>query len=339
MKYCSILIVNWNSWDLLYDCLTALSKQTYRNFKVIVFDNASDQAPPDKIFTIFPDLKLVQSEKNIGFACANNRLLELVNEQEWVVFLNPDVIPQNDWLEQLIKASENYPQFSCFGSRLLMFENPSLIDGVGDIYHLSGLAWRRGHGQNFCTETKIFREVFSTCAAAAMCRRDAIQAVGGFDEDFFCYFEDVDLGFRLRLAGYRSLSVPTSVALHHGYGTTGSRHSEAAVYYGHRNLVWTYIKNMPGFMFWLFLPLHIILNVATIVYFVLHNRYDVIIRSKKDAICGIPLIWRKRIEIQAKRKISFFRIFTLMDKHPLPRISKLNGWLGKYFKPALVKPL
>jgi GT2 family glycosyltransferase len=89
-------------------------------------------------------------------------------------------------------------------------------------------------------------EIFSPCAAAALYRRSALLEVGGFDEDFFCYVEDVDLGFRLRLAGYRCLYVPLSVAHHIGSGTTGGKNSDFSVYHGHRNLVWAFVKNMPG---------------------------------------------------------------------------------------------
>jgi GT2 family glycosyltransferase len=84
-------------------------------------------------------------------------------------------------------------------------------------------------------------------------RRSALIELGGFDEDYFCYVEDVDLGFRLRLAGHQCLYIPSSIVHHVGSGSTGGKNSDFAVYHGHRNLVWTYVKDMPGFLFWLFL--------------------------------------------------------------------------------------
>jgi len=122
--HCTILIVNWNSSELLFRCLDALSRQTYRNFKVFVADNASEQPIFDGIFSILPDLVFVQNSLNYGFAEANNRLLKLAKDSEWVILLNPDAFPEKDWLEQLINVANKYPEFSCFGSRLLMYENP-----------------------------------------------------------------------------------------------------------------------------------------------------------------------------------------------------------------------
>ena len=103
-----------------------------------------------------------------------------------------------------------------------------------------------GHGVPVSSVSEEVREVFSPCAAAALYRRSALVEIGGFDDDFFCYSEDVDLGFRLMLAGHSCLYVPTSVTHHVGSGTTGGQNSDFAVYHGHRNLVWTYVKDMPG---------------------------------------------------------------------------------------------
>ena len=162
-------------------------------------------------------------------------------------------------------------------------------------------------------------EIFAPCAAALF-HRDALVDVGGFDEDFFCYVEDVDLGFRLRLAGYRCLFVPASVAQHVGSGTTGGQHSEFAMYHGHRNMVWTFVKDMPGMLFWLLLPLHVLMNLATILWFASKGRSGVILRAKRDALLELPEMWRKRKMIQSTRIASAREIFRLMDKGITP------GW-------------
>jgi len=320
--HCTILIVNWNSSELLSRCLDALSRQTYRDFKVFVADNASEQPIFNGIFSILPDLVFVQNSSNYGFAEANNRLLELAKDSEWVILLNPDAFPEKDWLEQLINAANEYPEFSCFGSRLLMYENPSFYDGDGDKYHISGMAWREGHKQKVSSDSAFPREIFSACAAAAMYRTGIIEKVGGFDKDFFCYFEDVDIGFRLRLAGYRFLLVPPAVVYHHGSATSGGQNSEFAVYYGHRNLIWTYIKNMPGILFWLFLPLHVFLNIFTLILFSVRGQKEIILKSKKDAIKEIKAVWRKRQKIQSNRKTSILDILHVLDKHPIPKVGR-----------------
>ena len=108
-------------------------------------------------------------------------------------------------------AARHNPEYSFFASKLISADNPRVLDGAGDNYHVSGLVWRRGHGNTAQGEMNAPREVFAPCAAAALYRRSALIDVGGFDEDFFCYVEDVDLGFRLRLAGHRCLYVPQAV--------------------------------------------------------------------------------------------------------------------------------
>jgi GT2 family glycosyltransferase len=139
--------------------------------------------------------------------------------------------------------------------------------------------------------------------------------VGGFDEDFFCYVEDVDLGFRLRLAGHKALYVPDAVAHHVGSATTGGQHSDFAVYHGHRNLVWTFMKNMPGILFWLLLPLHAAMNLVAVAVFTLRGQGWVILRAKWDAVKGLPTMWRKRKLVQSTRIATVREIWRCLDKH------------------------
>lgn len=317
-------MVNWNSWDLLARCLDALSRQTFTDFRVLVADNASNQPPPDEILSLSPQVELVLNDRNLGFAAANNRLLEKAKTSTWVVLLNPDAFPQPDWLEKLFEAVEKYPQYRFFSSLLLQAGNTALLDGEGDVYHISGMAWRKGFGKPAGTNSRP-TEIFSPCAAAAMYRTDILIESGGFDEDFFCYFEDVDLGFRLRLAGHRCLLVPASVVLHVGSATTGGQRSDFSVYHGHRNLVWTYIKNMPGVLFWLLLPLHILLNLVTIGWFSLQGQGMVIFRAKRDATRALPRMWRKRQLIQAERVASIGEIWRVLDKRLFGKRERGSG--------------
>jgi GT2 family glycosyltransferase len=137
------------------------------------------------------------------------------------------------------------------------------------------------------------REVFSACAAAALYRRDAVLAAGGFDESFFCYFEDVDLGYRLRLAGHRVWHVPRAHARHIG-GASTRPGSDFALYHGHRNLVWSYFRNTPRSLLWRTLPQHLLWNLATVLWFAFRGRGLVMLRSKRDALLGLPRVLRER---------------------------------------------
>jgi GT2 family glycosyltransferase len=189
-----------------------------------------------------------------------------------------------------------------------------VLDGVGDAYHVSGRVWRIGHGLPVPISEEKESEVFSSCAAAALYRRSAWREIGGFDQDYFCYVEDVGLGFRLRLAGYRCLYVPQSVAYHVGSGVPGGQHSDFSMYHGHRNLVWTFVKDMPGILFWLLLPLHVLLNLASIIWFAWQGRGEVILRAKRDALLGLPKMWGKRQCIQKARVASIGEIWQHLGK-------------------------
>ncbi|WP_434151184.1 glycosyltransferase family 2 protein [Methylocaldum gracile subsp. desertum] len=316
MPTVSLIIVNWNAGNLLEDCVRKVLEQTVTPERIIVLDNASSDNSLDAV-KVLPRVTIVQLEGNTGFAYANNTALSLCNST-YVALLNPDAFPAKDWLEHLLTAAANIPKGVAFGSRQMMAEMPDQLDGRGDVYHASGLFWRAGHGHR-CGERDLMRsEIFSPCAGAALYRRDALVAVNGFDSDFFCYAEDVDLGFRLRLAGHSCHYVPEAVVYHIGSATTGGQQSDFSVYHGHRNLVWTFVKNMPGALFWLLLPLHILLNLVTVVWFTARGQGRVILRAKWHAIKGLPQAWAKRKKIQASRVATVREIWRVLDKRLIP---------------------
>ena len=147
-------------------------------------------------------------------------------------------------------------------------------------------------------------EVFAPCAAAALYRRAAFEEIGGFDERFFCYFEDVDLGFRLRLRGHRCVYVPDAIVRHVSSALSGYR-SDFAVYHGERNAVWTFVKNMPGPLFWFYLPQHLALNLAALGYYPWRGQGRVVWRAKRDAMLGLPAALRERRAVQQQRRVEW----------------------------------
>jgi GT2 family glycosyltransferase len=319
----SVVVVNWNGDQFIERCLAALLEQTVKPYEVILVDNASIDNSLD-IVRQFPSVRLWVQESNTGFARGNNLAINAAAAgSEWIALLNPDAFPEPRWLEECLLSAQRHPQFSVFASKLVNAASPKLLDGTGDAYHLSGLVWRVGHGVSRSSALENECEVFASCAAAALYRRSALVGVGGFDEDFFCYVEDVDLGFRLRLAGHRCLYVPKSVVHHVGSGTTGGQHSDFAVYHGHRNLVWTFVKNMPGQLFWLLLPFHLVLNLASIIWFTFRGQGRVIWRAKRDALLGLPKMWRKRQQIQKSRIASIGDIWRVLDKRLMPTRKKI----------------
>jgi len=323
MKTAAVIIVTWNSWALLARCLEALSAQTYRDFSITIIDNASSDEMQLQLLAAYPQAKLVRNIANLGFAAANNLAVsKYTGNSEWIALINPDAFAEPHWLEALLAGAKSNPGFDMFGSKLLNATDPLILDGAGDAYHLSGRVWREGGGFPVSAVTENEHEIFTPCAAAALYRRSALLEVGGFDEDYFCYLEDVDLGFRLRLAGHKAMYVPDAVVHHVGSATTGGQHSNFSVYHGHRNQVWTFVKNMPGFLFWLLLPIHVALNLVSIVWFSLRGQGRVILRAKRDALFGLPNMWRKRQQIQKARVASIGDIWRVLDKRLLPTRSK-----------------
>lgn len=314
----TVVIVNFNGGTMIVECLQALRRQTFTSFATIVVDNHSSDHSPERVAAEFPEVTLYRLETNTGFAAANNWALQHAPARKWTVLLNPDAFARPDWLACLLHAANGNPEFDNFGSRLCSDSAGMVIDGIGDTYHVSGLVWREAHGCHTAERHRLQREIFSPCAAAAMYRTRSLVDAGCFDEDLFCYVEDVDLGFRLRLGGHRSLYVPDAIVHHLGSGVVGV-HSDFQIYHGHRNLVWVYIKNMPGILFWLFLPLHLSMNLVTAFWFIFHGKGAVILRAKRDALRGIPRFWTKRREIQARRKVSVWRILQQLSWNPLSR--------------------
>lgn len=310
----SIVIVYWNSAQYLPRCLDCLTRQTFRDFEVILIDNGSLDKVSDGLEQKYASLNLrvERLASNLGFAKANNMGARLARGT-WLALLNTDAFPTPDWLETLYQTAKRSPEFSFFSSRQIQFDQPDILDGSGDEYHISGLAWRRFYNYPARDYGLNEEEVFSACAAAAIYNRDDFLKVGGFDEDFFSYFEDVDLSFRLRLAGGRCLYVPQAVVHHIGSASSGKT-SDFVIYYGHRNMVWTFFKNMPGTLFWLCLPLHIIMNFLFIVSFLLKKRGTSILRAKMDAFYCLPAIIRKRRQIQSSRKIAIREIWQVMNR-------------------------
>lgn len=310
----SIIIVAWNSSKYLPHCLESLLQQTFRDFEVIVIDNGSRDEGTRDLNEKYPGLELhvERLSTNLGFARANNLGAHLARGK-WLALLNADAFPQTDWLEQIIRVAGKHPEFSFFSSRQIQLNRPELLDGSGDEYHISGLAWRRFYNYQAQVYGVREEEVFSACGAAAVYLREDFLNAEGFDESYFSYFEDVDLGFRLRLAGRRCLYVPQAVVHHVGSASSGKT-SDFVIYHGHRNLVWTFFKNMPAGLFWQYLPLHLLMNLFFIGSFLIKGKGAAILRAKVDAFSRLPAIIRQRKRVQRSRRIPARQIRQVMSR-------------------------
>lgn len=314
----SVIIVNWNGAQYLARCLEAIKAQTFQNYELIVIDNASSDGSVDNLENHWPDTQVVRLEENIGFARANNLGARLARGK-WLALLNNDAFPAPDWLKSIIEAARNSPEYTFFSSCILQAKDNSRVDGTGDVYHVSGMAWHRDYNQPIAQAHQEQGEVFSPCAAAAVYNRQQFIQAGGFNEEFVNHHEDVDLGFRLRLQGFRCLYVPGAIVEHVGSASFGVE-SDYTVYSVHRNLVWSYFINMPGALVWKYLPSHLLANLVFLIYYSLRSQARVIWEAKLDALRGLPAALRKRKDVQKDRKISANEVSQMID----------HDWISPY---------
>ena len=192
-------------------------------------------------------------------------------------------------------ATRRHPGTAMFGSTQLDAADARRLDGAGDVYHASGLVWRGHHGAPV-DSLPPEGEVFAPCAAAALYRRDAFMDAGGFDESFFCYCEDVDLGFRLRLLGHNCVQVAGARVHHVGSAITGRR-SAFATYHSTRNRIWMFVKNMPAALLVPLLPVSMRRSTpcCCCVPLIL-GEAGATLRGQRDALGGIGNVLARRRE-------------------------------------------
>src|SRR5688500_380823 len=264
----TVCVIAFNSGPTLRTCLERLGAQTFRGFETLVIDNASPDPGDAAIAAGFPWVRLIRNAQNLGFTGAGNQGAREARGR-WYVLLNPDAFAEPDWLEQLVAAAERHPQVSSFTSRQMVAEEPGLLDGLGDVMSITGIPYRGGYLNRDEGQARE-GEVFSPCGAAMMIDRALFLRLGGFDEDFFCYGEDVDLGYRLQLVGEPTLLVPDATIHHVDSASTGGPKSEFAVFHGVRNRFWVLFKNTPGLLLPLVVPLH--LMALVLIYLKKDNR-------------------------------------------------------------------
>ncbi len=315
----SVIVVNYNSGGRLGRCLLHLSGQTFRDFEIIVADNASTDNSLIDARKMFPDATYIETGANLGFAAANNLAVRTARGA-WIAFLNPDAYAEPEWLERLMAATRKYPWASAFGSTQLRADSPEILDGAGDVFHIFGVAYR-GHFGWPASSRPGDGECFAPCAAAALYRRDDFVRLGGFDERFFCYGEDVDLGFRLRLAGGKAVQVADAIVLHEGSGVTG-RFSDFTVYHGNRNRIWLTYKNMPGIFYWPLQPFHLATNLYLLLRAYATGTGNAHLRGIIDAYLGLAKMAGSRRELQSGRKASLRSIARAMTWSPLKVIRR-----------------
>ena len=228
----SVIIVNYNAGEWLKRCVQSVIDQSFENYECFIIDNNSADHSLDSLPDLDSRFHILRQDRNLGFAAANN-LAASRAKGEWLALLNPDAFAHKDWLDKLLEATTLAPNVTMVGSTQYMALEENMFDGIGDELHAFGLAYRSGFGHKvYPIET---RETFAPCGAGAALKHDVFKKLGGFDETFFCYHEDIDLAYRMRLDGGICIQSADAKIDHVSSGISG-RASDFAIYHGTRNL-------------------------------------------------------------------------------------------------------
>jgi GT2 family glycosyltransferase len=244
----SVVIVNFNRGELLRACLSSLARQRDVSFETIVVDNGSSDGSADIAEREFR-VKVIRNKENRGFCAANNQGIA-VAQGEFIALLNNDAEAEPDWLGELHRACSRSPEVGMAASKVLVWEDPRRIDKVGHLIFPDGQ--NRGRGAGALDEGQFDREeeVLWPDGCAAMYRKQMLDEIGGFDEDFFAYGDDAELGLRARIAGWRCWYAPRAVVRHHR-GATMGKGSGARLKLIERNRVLLAVKLFPWRLLWL----------------------------------------------------------------------------------------
>ncbi len=299
--------------------MASVLAQAEQDFECFIVDNASQDGSIAALPKLDDRFTIIELGANTGFAAANNLAAKRA-KSPWIALLNPDAFARKDWLENLLKATQLAPNITMVGSaQFLALADTPTLDGVGDCYHASGIAFRAGYGKQYpVPKTGL---VFGPCGAAALYKTNVFLKLGGFDERFFCYHEDVDLAFRMQLAGGDCVQSQHAV-VDHVSSAISKTIPHFAIYHGTRNRIWTFFKNMPLPLLVVLTPAHMAANIAYLLWSIVRGRFKPTWRGFKDGFAGLPLILNDRKQIHRHRKISSFSLLTKFTWSPIKVLTR-----------------
>ncbi|MBI4317413.1 MAG: glycosyltransferase family 2 protein [Chloroflexi bacterium] len=307
----SVIIVNWNGRHFLRRCLLSLTNQTYPNVEIILVDNASTDGSAEEAEAAFPHVRFVRNASNLGFAAGCNAGIDAATG-DLLATLNNDAEAAEDWVSWLVEAVASDPNVGMAASKMVFHQWPNIINSTGIVLDKAGIAWDR-HGGRADDESEVEPiEIFGPCAGAALYKRELLEDVGLFDEDFFMYLEDVDLAWRARLRGWKCLYVPRARVLH----LHSASSKEGSPFKNHllgRNKVLTIIKNYPSPAIFVFLPVILFYDLASLPYSVLVRGNVSSLRGRIAGLMTLGSALRKRRQIQKTRTCSFKELAAVLE--------------------------
>lgn len=302
----SVVIVHWNERDLLRNCLSSLEQVNYPNREIIVVDNASTDGAPEMVRTEFPSVKLIVNTENTGFARGNNIGIRQAGGR-YIVALNADTTVEPNWIRAQVGVMEADPRIGLCQGKMMLLREPGKINSVGMVLTRNGLVKHVGDGEVDIGQYSRPRPIFGVSGACAFCRRETLDQIGLFDEDFFAYYEDLDLSWRARVRGWDCVFVPTAV-VHHFRNATSARNDSLywhLRYLNQRNRIWALLKNLSwGSLLcrapWL-LSFDVVMTAKGLKAWITRSRRPVELQARWDALRGLGKTLRKRRELQRAR--------------------------------------
>lgn len=299
MHKTTVVIPNYNGMKYLQDCLSSLKAQEH-NFDIIVVDNGSKDGSCFFIREQFPEVSIFQFEENTGFCKAVNKGIQ-ESKTPFVLLLNNDVRVEKDFVKNLERAIEEKKNYFSIGAKMLSMQEKNKIDDAGDFYCALGWAFARGKGKPESNYTEP-TDVFTACAGAAIYRKEIFEEIGYFDENHFAYLEDVDIGYRAKIYGYKNGFCPKAVVYHAGSGFSGSKYNEFKVTLSSRNNMYVILKNMPFLQLLLNLPLLVAGVLIKWVFFARKSLGTIYITGIYKGITGYFRKVRKDAKIPFKKQ-------------------------------------
>jgi GT2 family glycosyltransferase len=294
----SVVIPNWNGRLFLERCLLSL-REARGSVETIVVDNGSSDGSAEFIRERFPEVRVVAAESNRGFASAVNAGARSARGR-YLAILNNDTEVSPAWLDELLACLERHPGAASAAAKVLRLDDPLVLDGAGDAMTWSLKAYRRGRGERDRGQYEREEQVFSAAGTACLWRADVFRELGGFDETFFAYYEDVDLGFRARLAGYECWYAPRAVVYHASHAAARTRWREFDSLHSVRNRWATTVKNAPAP--WLRRNWHNVLvgETLSLARSVVAGTLPLVLRAYGEAIRAWPS-WRAERRLIQRR--------------------------------------
>ena len=310
-RYFSIIIPNYNGIEFLKTCLDSIYSQSFKDFELIIVDDASTDQSVEFVKKNYPNAKIIRLEQNSGFSKVVNRGIKEA-KGEHLFILNNDTKLDKDCLLEIKNAIDKNREFDIFACKILSMDDPAKIDSAGDGYSLIGNPYKIGYKQKDGPKYQSPKEVFGACAAAAVYKRTIFQDIGGFDEDFVYYNEDSDLNFRARLKGYRCLYVPGAI-VYHKLMATGKKNLGRVIYYINRNKINLIIKNLPTKIAVKYFPFLIVGRIRDLSIALIKGHFFSGISGIFMALLTLPKMLKKRKEIQTARTTSDKDLEELLD--------------------------